>query len=42
MRAGDDKASKGMKAVPAERRFALIIGVDEFSNLPTKAANDAY
>ncbi|MBR2004143.1 MAG: SUMF1/EgtB/PvdO family nonheme iron enzyme, partial [Thermoguttaceae bacterium] len=43
LRAGDDaETSRALTVVPAERRFALIIGVDEFPNLPTKAANDAY
>ena len=43
LRAGDGgEASRALGVVPAERRFALIIGVDEFPNLPTKEANDAY
>lgn len=44
LRAGDDggEASRALDVVPASGRFALIIGVDEFPNLPTKEANDAY
>ncbi len=42
LRAGDGEASRALDVVPKERRFALIIGVDEFPNLPTKEANDAY
>ncbi|MBQ2789480.1 MAG: caspase family protein, partial [Thermoguttaceae bacterium] len=43
--AGDTNAAAGrtigVKAVAKERRRALIIGVDYFPNLPTKATNDA-
>ncbi len=43
LRAGDGgEASRALGVVPASGRFALIIGVDEFPNLPTKEANDAY
>ncbi|MBQ1277935.1 MAG: caspase family protein, partial [Thermoguttaceae bacterium] len=41
-RRDDAEASRALGVVPASGRFALIIGVDEFPNLPTKEANDAY